>query len=149
MATHLHRTRKKPMSEINVVPYIDVMLVLLVIFMITAPLLTQGVSVDLPQASAEPLSKDADEPLIVSVDTQGNFYLNVGEKPEAPIDAEKMTTMVAAVLRHKPGTPVMIKGDRDVKYEKVVTAMTLLQSAGVPSVGLITQTPDQPRKPQK
>ena len=146
MATHLHRTRKKPMSEINVVPYIDVMLVLLVIFMITAPLLTQGVSVDLPQASAEALSKDADEPLIVSVDVQGNYYINIGEDPDAPIDGEKMTTMVAAVLRHKPGTPVMIKGDRNVQYEKVVNAMTLIQSAGVPSVGLITRTPEKPRK---
>ena len=149
MATHLHRTRKKPMSEINVVPYIDVMLVLLVIFMITAPLLTQGVSVDLPQASAEPLSKDADEPLIVSVDVQGNYYLNVGEDPDAAIDGDKMITMVAAVLRHKPGTPVMIKGDRNVQYEKVVTAMTLLQSAGVPSVGLITSAPEKPRKSSK
>jgi biopolymer transport protein TolR len=149
MATHLHRSRKKPMSEINVVPYIDVMLVLLVIFMITAPLLTQGVSVDLPQATAEPLSKDADEPLIVSVDVQGNYYLNVGDDPDSPIDGEKMITMVAAVLRHKPGTPVMIKGDRNVQYEKVVTAMTMLQSAGVPSVGLITSTPDKPRKSKK
>lgn len=146
MANHVHRIRKKPMSEINVVPYIDVMLVLLVIFMITAPLLTQGVSVDLPQATAEPLSKDADEPLIVSVDVQGNYYLNVGEKPDLAIDGEKMVTMVAAVLRHKPGTPVMIKGDRNVQYEKVVTAMSLLQGAGVPSVGLITRTPDQQKK---
>ncbi|MGD8558494.1 MAG: protein TolR [Gammaproteobacteria bacterium] len=146
MANHIHRIRKKPMSEINVVPYIDVMLVLLVIFMITAPLLTQGVSVDLPQASAEPLSKDADEPLIVSVDVQGNYYLNVGETPDKAIDADKMTTMVAAVLRHKPGTPVMIKGDRNVQYEKVVNAMSLLQGAGVPSVGLITRTPDEQKK---
>jgi biopolymer transport protein TolR len=149
MATHLHRTRKKPMAEINVVPYIDVMLVLLVIFMITAPLLTQGVAVDLPQATAEALSKDADEPLIVSVDVEGNFYINIGENPDAPIDGDKMTTMVAAVLRHKPGTPVMIKGDRNVQYEKVVNAMTLIQSAGVPSVGLITRTPEKPRKSRK
>jgi len=149
MANQLHRSRRKPMAEINVVPYIDVMLVLLVIFMITAPLLTQGVSVDLPQASAEPLSKDADEPLIVSVDVQGNYYLNVGEEPDAPIDGDKMTTMVAAVLRHKPGTPIMIKGDRNVQYEKVVTAMTLLQTAGVPSVGLITQTPEDLNKSRK
>jgi biopolymer transport protein TolR len=146
MANHTHRIRKKPMAEINVVPYIDVMLVLLVIFMITAPLLTQGVSVDLPQASAEPLSKDADEPLIVSVDVQGNYYLNVGEKPDAAIDSEKMVTMVAAVLRHKPGTPIMIKGDRNVQYEKVVNAMSLLQSAGAPSVGLITRTPEEQKK---
>ena len=149
MATHLHRTRKKPMAEINVVPYIDVMLVLLVIFMITAPLLTQGVAVDLPQATAEALSKDADEPLIVSVDVEGNFYINIGENPDAPIDGDKMTTMVAAVLRHKPGTPVMIKGDRNVQYEKVVNAMSLIQSAGVPSVGLITRTPEKPRNSRK
>ena len=149
MAAHVNRTKKKPMAEINVVPYIDVMLVLLVIFMITAPLLTQGVAVDLPQATAEPMSKDADEPLIVSVDAQGNYYLNVGEDPDTSIDAEKMITMVAAVLRHKPGTPVMIKGDRNVLYEKVVTAMTYLQSAGVPSVGLITRTPEKPRKSRK
>ena len=146
MATHLNRSKRRPMSEINVVPYIDVMLVLLVIFMITAPLLTQGVSVDLPQASAEPLSKDADEPLIVSVDVNGNYYLNVGEDPDKAIDADQMITMVAAVLKHKPGTSVMIKGDRNVLYEKVVTAMTFLQSAGVPSVGLITRTPEKPRK---
>jgi len=145
MATHTHRTRRKPMGEINVVPYIDVMLVLLVIFMITAPLLTQGVHVDLPQASAEPISKDADEPLIVSVDAQGNYYLNVGEKPDAPIDGAAMVTKVAAVLRYKPNTPIMIKGDRNVQYEKVVNAMTILQSAGVPSVGLITQTPEKSR----
>ena len=143
------RARRKPLSEINVVPYIDVMLVLLVIFMITAPLLTQGVSVDLPQASAEALSKEADEPLIVSVDAEGNYYINVGENPDAPIDGDKMTTMVAAVIRHKPGTPVMIKGDRNVQYEKVVNAMTLIQSAGVPSVGLITRTPEKPRKSRK
>jgi len=149
MATHLNRTKRKPMAEINVVPYIDVMLVLLVIFMITAPLLTQGVSVDLPQASAEPLSKDADEPLIVSVDVNGNYYLNVGEDPDAAIDADKLVTMVAAVLRHKPGTPVMIKGDRNVLYERVVTAMTFLQGAGVPSVGLITQTPEKLPKSRK
>lgn len=140
------RVPRKLVAEMNVVPYIDVMLVLLVIFMITAPLLTQGVSVDLPQATAEPLSKDADEPLIVSVDVQGNYYLNVGEKPDEAVEADKMTTMVAAVLRHKPGTPVMIKGDRNVQYEKVVNAMSLLQSAGVPSVGLITRTPDEQKK---
>ena len=149
MATHLNRSKRKPMSEINVVPYIDVMLVLLVIFMITAPLLTQGVSVDLPQATAEPLSKDADEPLIVSVDVNGNYYLNVGDDPDTAIDADKMVTLVAAVLRHKPGTPVMIKGDRNVLYEKVVTAMTFLQNAGVPSVGLITRTPEKPSKSKR
>lgn len=136
------RYKRKPMSEINVVPYIDVMLVLLVIFMITAPLLTQGVNVDLPKAAAEPMKADTDEPLVVSVDIKGDYYLNIGDNPDDPIDDQGLVNKVAAVLRHKPETPVMVKGDRKVPYGKVVRAMTLLQSAGAPSVGLITQTPD-------
>lgn len=140
------RYRRKPMSEINVVPYIDVMLVLLVIFMITAPLLTQGVNVDLPQAAAEPMQADSDEPLVVSVDKQGNYFLNIGDNPDDPIDDQGLVNKVAAVLRHKPKTPVMVKGDRNVNYGKVVRAMTLLQSAGAPSVGLITESPEPTRK---
>ncbi len=140
------RVKRKPMSDINVVPYIDVMLVLLVIFMITAPLLTTGVDVDLPQASAEPIDKDADEPLIVTVNKEGNYYLSVGENPDQPIDDDTMITLAAAVLRHKPGTPVMIRGDGRVEYSKVVYAMTLLQQAGAPSVGLITESPEPVKK---
>lgn len=144
----LQRTKRRPMSDINVVPYIDVMLVLLVIFMITAPLLTTGVEVDLPQATAEPMDKDADEPVIVTVNKEGDYYLNIGENPDKPIDDDAMITLTAAVLRHKPGTPVMIRGDGRVEYSKVVYAMTLLQSAGAPSVGLITDAP-KPRKTKK
>jgi biopolymer transport protein TolR len=140
------RVRRKPMSDINVVPYIDVMLVLLVIFMITAPLLTTGVDVDLPQAAAEPMDKDADEPLIVTVNKEGNYYLSVGDQPNKPIDDDAMITLTAAVLRHKPGTPVMIRGDGRVEYSKVVYAMTLLQRAGAPSVGLITESPEPEKK---
>ncbi len=140
------RAKRRPMSDINVVPYIDVMLVLLVIFMITAPLLTTGVEVDLPQASAEPMEKDADEPLIVTVNKEGNYYLSVGESPDKPIDDEAMITLTAAVLKHKPGTPVMIRGDGRVEYSKVVYAMTLLQQAGAPSVGLITESPEPVKK---
>lgn len=140
------RTKRKPMAEINVVPYIDVMLVLLVIFMITAPLLTTGVDVDLPQAAAQPMEKDADEPLIVTVNKEGNYYLSVGEKPDKPIDDDAMITLTAAVLKHKPGTPVMIRGDGRVEYSKVVYAMTLLQQAGAPSVGLITESPEPASK---
>ncbi len=143
------RSRRKPMSEINVVPYIDVMLVLLVIFMITAPLLTQGVHVDLPQAAAEAMQDDNTEPLVLTVNIEGDYYLNVGEEPEKPIDNDAMVTMVAAVLRHKPGTPVMIRGDGQVRYEKVVLAMSLLQQAGAPSVGLITQTPEKKKKSRR
>jgi len=149
MAQMQPRARRKPMSEINVVPYIDVMLVLLVIFMITAPLLTQGVHVELPQASAEPMQDDNTEPLVVTVNMEGDFYLNVGDEPEKPIDNDAMITLVAAVLRHKPATPVMIRGDGQVKYEKVVQAMALLQQAGAPSVGLITQTPEKKKKSRR
>ncbi|WP_455211961.1 protein TolR [Kaarinaea lacus] len=140
------RVKRRPMSEINVVPYIDVMLVLLVIFMITAPLLTTGVDVDLPKASAEPMNKDADEPLIVTVNKEGDYYLSVGDNPDKPIDDQAMITLTAAVLKHKPGTPVMIRGDGRVEYSKVVYAMTLLQQAGAPSVGLITESPEPVKK---
>jgi len=130
------------MAEINVVPYIDVMLVLLVIFVITAPLLTQGVSVELPQAASEPIESEVQEPLVVTVDLNGNYYLNVGEDNSAPIDHQALVNKVAAVLRLKPETPVMVRGDKDVNYGKVVTAMALLQRAGAPSVGLITEAPE-------
>jgi biopolymer transport protein TolR len=129
------------MSEINVVPYIDVMLVLLVIFMITAPLLTPGVVVELPQAEAESLPGKDDEPLVVTVTVTGDYYLSVGDRPDDPIDHQALVTKVSAVLRHRPGTPVYVRGDAQVEYGKVVTAMALLQKAGVPGVGLITQSP--------
>jgi biopolymer transport protein TolR len=134
------------MSDINVVPYIDVMLVLLVIFMITAPLLTQGVAVELPQAEAEPMAGEADEPLVVTVTEQGDYYLNVGDATDKPIDHQMLVTKVAAVLRHKPKTPVMVRGDTHVAYGKVVIAMALLQKAGAPSVGLITESPAETKK---
>ncbi|NIP72887.1 MAG: ExbD/TolR family protein, partial [Gammaproteobacteria bacterium] len=116
------RIRKRPMSEINVVPYIDVMLVLLVIFMITTPLLTSGVDVELPQAAARPVRANEQKPVVVSVDAGGNYYVDVGEDPDQPVDAETLMARVAAVLRHRPDTPVMVKGDRGVPYGEVVTA---------------------------
>lgn len=140
------RARRKPMSEINVVPYIDVMLVLLVIFMITAPLLTQGVAVELPQADSEAMTGDTDEPLVVTVTKEGDYYLNVGDKVDDPIDHQLLVTKVAAVLRHKPKTPIYVRGDTNVEYGKVVVAMSLLQKAGAPSVGLITEAPEPVRK---
>ena len=111
------RIRRKPMSEINVVPYIDVMLVLLVIFMITAPLLTQGIAVELPQADAGPVNGETDEPLVVTVTADGDYYLSVGDKPDDPIDHQLLVTKVAAVLRHRPKTPIMVRGDAQVEYE--------------------------------
>jgi biopolymer transport protein TolR len=137
------RVRKRLMSEINIVPYIDVMLVLLVIFMITAPLLTQGVKVELPQASAEPVDTNNKEPLVVSVNAAGQYLINVGNDPDKPVDDDTLVNRTAAVLRSNPGTPVLIKGDRSVDYGKVVYAMTLLQQAGAPSVGLVTEQPER------
>jgi len=136
-------TRRKPMSEINVVPYIDVMLVLLVIFMITAPLLTPGVMVELPQADANQIESENDEPLVLSVTANGDYYLSVGDNTDEPIDAKQLIAKVSAVLRHRPGTPVYVRGDAAVDYGKVVYAMTLLQQAGAPGVGLLTQTPQK------
>ncbi|WP_438970563.1 protein TolR [Methylophaga sp.] len=140
------RQRRKPMGEINVVPYIDVMLVLLIIFMVTAPLLTQGVQVDLPKADANPVEMPDEntEPLVVSVDADGNFYVSIGDNQDQPIGARELMAKTAAVLRRNPKTPVMVKGDNAVSYGYVVTAMAYLQQAGAPSVGLLTQRPDQP-----
>ena len=136
------RTRKRPMAEINVVPYIDVMLVMLVIFMITAPLLTQGVKVDLPEASAEPLDAEQQEPLVVTVDADGDLFLNVGDAPETPVAAEALVQNVSAVLRRRKDKTVLVRGDHAVDYGAVVAAMVLLQQAGVPHVGLVTEPPE-------
>lgn len=141
MVTYV-RKKRRPLAEINVVPYIDVMLVLLIIFMATAPLVTQGVKVDLPKASAEPLDKDSKPPMIASVDAQGRYYLNVGDTQDKPMDAVDLATLVAAQLQVNPQTPVIVKGDGDVPYNNVVQLMVLLQRAGVPSVGLMTDMPE-------
>lgn len=137
------RRRRSPMAEINVVPYIDVMLVLLVIFMITTPLLSQGVQVDLPQTSAQPLRQQEKEPLIISVDASGNYYLNSSKTPDQAITGQQLMEQVAAELNSGPQNSqprqVLVKGDQNVDYGKVMQAMVLLQEAGASSVGLITQ----------
>lgn len=133
--------KRKPMAEINVVPYIDVMLVLLVVFMVTAPLLMQGVKVDLPQAPSTPIDNKEDEPLIVSVKTDGTYYLNLGQSQQSPKPLKEITDTVAKILRQKPATPVLVWGDTAVPYGVVVALMTELQSAGAPSVGLVTDPP--------
>lgn len=124
------------------VPYIDVMLVLLIIFMVTAPLVTQGIKVDLPDASAEPLSQDTKPPLIASVDSEGLYYLNVGDNTEESLSAQQILTLVAAHLELEPDSPVIVKGDKNVRYDQVVQLMALLQKAGAPSVGLMTDSLD-------
>ncbi len=136
------RRSRQPMSEINVVPYIDVMLVLLIIFMVTAPLLTQGVKVDLPEASAEPIPPESEEPLVVSVNAQGDYFLDVGENKDQPLDGATMVQRVTVVLRNNPKTPILVRGDRAVEYGRVVEAMVLLQQAGVNNVGLVTNPPE-------
>ena len=135
------RIRKKPMSEINVVPYIDVMLVLLIIFMMTAPLLNQGIEIDLPETSSEPLPPNEKEPVIVSVDKDGSYFINYGDNQDKPIDSEELLKRVKGLLKHQPNIPVLIGGDANVAYGKVVEVMSLLQQAGAPSIGMMTEPP--------
>ena len=143
------RRARKPINQINVVPYIDVMLVLLIIFMITAPLLTQGIKVDLPKAGAEPLPSEDAQPLILSVDKSGNLYLNLGKDEEKPVAEEVVLERVGAVLRREPKTPVLVKADQNVPYGRVVAGMVLLQQAGAEKVGFITDPVETKRRPQR
>ena len=133
--------RRRMLAEINVVPYIDVMLVLLVIFMVTAPMLMQGVEVDLPDAAAAPVDNQDAEPLIVSINGQGQLFLNLGVNEKKSLALATIQQRVGAVLRRTPDKPVLIWGDKTVPYGQVVVVMTALQAAGAPSVGLVTENP--------
>ncbi|MGH8267311.1 MAG: protein TolR [Steroidobacteraceae bacterium] len=135
---------RRLMGEINVVPYIDVMLVLLIIFMITAPLLTQGVKVDLPKAGAEPLKAQQLKPLVLSIDRQGRLYMNLGGDPRAALDAQTVAARATAALRGNPERPVLVKADTAIAYGRVVEAMVILQRAGARQVGLVTDPLPQP-----
>lgn len=137
------RSRRRPMSEINVVPYIDVMLVLLIIFMIAAPLLTQGVKINLPEVAAEPLPAGDKDPVVISVDAQGKIYINYGENQDQPVSAATLVNRVGALLKYRPQLPVLVKGDTDAAYGRIVRVMALLQGAGVEGIGLITEPPEQ------
>ena len=146
----LHKGRRL-MGDINVVPYIDVMLVLLIIFMITAPLLAQGIKVDLPKAPAEPLSGDElrdKQPLILSITSSGDMYLNFGDDKDQALDAPTLLARATAVLRRTPETPVLVRADDKVPYGTVVTGMVLLQQAGATKVGFVTEPPpvSRPRR---
>ena len=137
---------RRLMGEINVVPYIDVMLVLLIIFMITAPLLTQGVKVDLPKGAAEPIEAQRIPPLVLSVDKAGRLYLNVGPEPQRPLDEATVAERATATLQRNPATQVLVKADSAVAYGRVVQAMVILQQAGARTVGFITEPlPPSPR----
>ncbi|TXS94658.1 protein TolR [Parahaliea aestuarii] len=133
------------MAEINVVPYIDVMLVLLIIFMVTAPMLMQGVKVELPEANAAPVEDQDSEPLIVSVDASGQFFLNIGGDEKQAISLATVRERVSTVMRRSPEKPVLVWGDQAVAYGTVVTVMAALQEAGAPSVGLVTESPENPQ----
>ena len=135
-----NRNKHRPMAEINVVPYIDVMLVLLIIFMVTAPMLMQGVKVDLPEANADPVENQDSEPVIVSVNASGQLFLNLGQE-EQVLSLPTIKDRVAAVIRRSPKKPVLVWGDRAVPYGEVVSVMVALQEAGAPSVGLVTENP--------
>jgi biopolymer transport protein TolR len=135
--------KRKLMGEINVVPYIDVMLVLLIIFMVTAPLLTQGIKVELPKAGAEPIEDVPNHPpIVISVDVQGNLYINLGDDKDEPATSQEIVARTAAVLRNRAETPVLVKADRAVPYGNVVGAMVLLQQAGADNVGFVTDPLD-------
>ncbi len=136
--------RRKPMGEINVVPYIDVTLVLLIIFMITTPMLQTGVEVDLPQAeSAMVEQKDGEPPIVISIKEKGEFYINTDGQNDELIVPEVINDRVAAVLSNKPGTQVLISADKGVDYGTVVTVMAAMKNAGVPTVGLMTKPEEQ------
>ncbi|NOZ10757.1 MAG: protein TolR [Gammaproteobacteria bacterium] len=135
-----HRRKKRLMSEINVVPYIDVMLVLMIIFMVTAPLLTQGVKVDMVQAVSDPVPTQDSEPFLVTVDKQGDYFVN--DDTQATTLSE-LGVKAAAVKRRRQETEFLVRGDKAVAYEAVIKAMAVLQQVGVKSVGLVTEPPEK------
>jgi biopolymer transport protein TolR len=139
------RRKRKLQAEINVVPYIDVMLVLLIIFMVTAPLMNLGVDVELPRSNAKSISQKQ-EPVIVSVDAQGNYFLTLQGAPQEALDAGQLSAKVAAFVHNNPDVPVYVAGDRTANYEVVLNAMELLQAAKVPRVSLLTKPAETVRK---
>jgi len=138
--------RRKPMSDINVVPYIDVMLVLLVIFMATAPLLTQGVQVDLPNAPSEPIDNAEKDPLVVSIRADGAIFVNVGiqnaDDEGTRVTVYSLGDQAGKIIRSRTDVPVYVKADKSLDYGEVIRVMTVLQQAGAESVGLITDPPE-------
>ena len=136
------RQKKKPMSDINVVPYIDVMLVLLIIFMVTAPMLTQGIKIDLPQIESAPVIVEQNqEPLIISVDLNGAYFMEMSSLSKDPLSLDQLLESVSKLMAANPSLSVLIRGDRNVEYGVVVELMAALQAAGAKGVGLITEDP--------
>lgn len=139
MEKSFRRERRKPVAEMNVVPYIDVMLVLLVIFMVTAPMLTQGVKVELPKAVTDNLTLKNRDPLIVSIKEDGTYWLKQGNKEDRLVSRESLKDTLTEAMQATPDAPVLVNGDSRVNYGLVITLMANLQKAGVPNVGLLTQ----------
>ncbi len=146
MAYH-RRSRRKPMAQINVVPYIDVMLVLLVIFMVTAPKLQEGVEVNLPQATARPVDSAQDKDrIVVAVDARGRLYLDRDGPRAAPLSPAELASRVAALLEGRKDRRAFVRADRAVDYGAVIQAMTALQAAGAERIGLLTEPPHKKQK---
>ena len=137
------RKRRAPMSEINVVPYIDVTFVLLMIFMITAPLVQTGVDVDLPKAETAAVDLKDEPPVIISIKRDGTFYIDIGDRQDEPVDDDVLYTRVAAVMKNNPQAQIYVRGDHQVEYGKIVTVMAALKNAGAPKVGLMTTPPPE------
>jgi biopolymer transport protein TolR len=136
---------RKSLAEINVVPYIDVMLVLLVVFMVTAPLITQGISVELPKAEAPSLPQD-EAPLVVSVDARGQYFISTASDPSQPVNLMQIRESISQLILQKPNTVVLIEGDEGVAYGRVIELMALLKSIGQLKVGFVTQPDNTARK---
>jgi len=134
--------RRKQMAEINVVPLIDVMLVLLIVFMITAPLITQGIKVDLPQADAEPVESNEEVTLVVSINDEGNYFISLGaEEDPQPVPLERIQEDVMKILNQNPNVPVFLEGDVSINYGLVTDLLSTLAAAGAGNVRLITRPP--------
>lgn len=137
----MYRETRKPMSEMNVVPYIDVMLVLLVIFMITAPLINQGINVELPAANSDAIDLKKQEPIVITVQKDGSYYMDVGEFDKKAASLAEVESVLGKIIRNKPQTPVLVSGDKDVKYAAVIDLMASLQKSGVINLALLTEPP--------
>ena len=135
------RRRKKLLSEINVIPYVDVMLVLLVIFMVAAPLMVQGVLVNLPETMSEPLPREKSDPLVISISSDGMIFLETSSSQNLPLNLETFSEQVKKILKANPSLQVVVRGDGNVQYQKVMELMSILQASGAEEVGLITKAP--------
>ena len=132
------RKKRNLVSDINVVPYIDVMLVLLVVFMVSAPLMVQGIALNLPEVTNEPLPREQEDPLIISVDVEGSFYLELESSKNIPLDLNELAEKVRKIFKTNPSLQVVVRGDGGVEYKKIIDLMSVLQSAGAENVGLLT-----------